>query len=105
MGTTLPTANTNFGGRTFIPGDLADPGEITVEFNFQPSPKATTTPPITDAAGSIVVTWLDSTGTAGGDWTCDGFCTAYSVDTPLEDVMTGSATFKLSGLAVITDDV
>lgn len=86
--------------REFKPGDLTDPGSITVEFLLD----ATTTPPFT-AVEAVVITFP---GGAGSVWTWalsgnqGGFLTDYSIDMPLEDVMTGSATLKLSGVVAIT---
>ncbi len=52
LGTTVPAAN-QYGGRTYIPGDLADPGTTTIEINFNPD----TLPPIGLAAETITITF------------------------------------------------
>lgn len=87
MGTAAPGDN-NFGNMTFIPGDLSDPGELSVEIHFNPD----TEPPIDQPAEAIVVTF-----NGGATWTTSGFLTNFDVGVPLEDKMTGTATVKFSG--------
>jgi hypothetical protein len=87
MGTALG-GTAEFGGHTFMPGDLADPGEITATFHFDPD----LTPPINSAAAAITITWPE-TGTFIGS----GFCTSFEINDPLEDVMTCTCTYKMTG--------
>lgn len=87
--------------KDFLAGDLTDPGAITVEFLLD----ATTTPPFA-AIETTVITFPGVTGQIW-TWTTAGdnkgaFLTDFSIDMPLEDVMTGSATLKLSGVVAIT---
>lgn len=77
--------------RTFISGDLYDPGEITLEGHFQP----TNALPTWGTAGSIVISFA-GVGTTNR-WTVSGFITEFSIGDPLEDIMTFSATFKCTG--------
>lgn len=89
-----------FGEKTFMPGDLVDPGELTVEMHFNPI----TDPPIGDATETMTLTFPtfsgDSTGTT---YACDGFFTDWEFSVPLEDKMVATATLKLSGNVTITD--
>ena len=80
----------NFGEDTYIPGDFADPGELTLELNFNPD----STPPVqqADVAATITVTW-----NGGATWACDGFMTGFELNCPMEEKMTCSATYKLTG--------
>ena len=97
MGITASPAT--FGGMDYIPGDLVDPGTLTVEGHFQPS----LTPPIEVAAGVLTLafagagSWAATTTSAG-----TAICTGFSVGVPFEDKMSFSATFKLSGGIDIT---
>jgi hypothetical protein len=75
---------------TFAPGDLVDWGEMTVEIAFNPA----TEPPIGEAAEAIVISFADSDTTT---WTFNGFMTAFSPSTPLEDRATASCTIKITG--------
>lgn len=90
MATAAAGAGT-FGNRTFIPGDLSDPGELTVQFHFNPD----TEPPIDQLAETWTVTIPGSTTPA--TWACSGFATNVDVSMPLEDKMVGTMTIKLSG--------
>lgn len=92
MGTAAPDP-TKFGNMTFMPGDLSDPGELSVELHFNPD----TEPPIDQVAEAITVTY-----NGGATWVTSGFMTNFEVGTPLEDKMTGSATLKISGNVTIT---
>ena len=78
---------------TFTPTDLYDPGGLEISFHFNPD----TDPPIDGAAEDITITF-----TSGATWAFSGFMTNYAASAPLEDKMTGSATFKASGDITIT---
>jgi len=84
------------GGRTFIPGDLYDPGELSVELNFEATDDVTT--PIAAAAETVTVTFPGS-----DTWAASGFMTSFEITDPLEDKMTASATIKFSGDITVTD--
>lgn len=81
------------GYKQFIPGNLADPGELEVEFNFQ----AEKTPPITNAAETITVTYNSDGAGSTSTWSASGFMTAFECEAPVEEVMKGTATIKFTG--------
>lgn len=88
--------------RTFIPGDLVDQGNLTLEIQFDPD----TTPPIKTATETITVTFpLSSGGTTAADWEFSGFGTSFEYGVPLEELMTGSLTVKVTGDITITAEV
>ena len=98
MGTAAPGAG-EIANKTFIPGDLTDPGEISIEIHFNPE----TTPPIDAAAEVITITWPLAAGQAvAGTWASSGFMTDFTITDPLEDKMTATATIKLSGPITLT---
>jgi hypothetical protein len=76
------------GGRTFIPGDLYDPGEIVAEVHLN----TTDVPEITGNAGALTITFPDAE-----TWSASAFMTGFEFTDPLEDKMTATATFKASG--------
>jgi hypothetical protein len=78
---------------TFEPGDLVNPGEFRMDFEFDPG----TTPPIDQAAEVITVTAKD-----GSTMVFTGFMTNYGGEISMDDKMTGSATVKISGEIVYT---
>lgn len=87
---------TNFAtttARTFIPGDLYDPGEIEVELAFQPDTEL----PLDQAAETVTITWPD-----GSTWAGSAFMRAGSITAPLEEKMTATATLKFSGAITVT---
>lgn len=97
------TPGTNFGNQTRIPAGTSDPGEISMEFNFDPDQ---TEPPTDFASTTIVVTWADG-GTVEdtANWAANGFCTAFSLSCATDEKMTCSCTYKLTGAVTMTDDV
>lgn len=88
--------------RTFIPGDLVDHGTLTLEIQFDPDDY----PPIKLAAETITVTFpLAGSGTAAAKWEFSGFATGFDYGVPLEELMTGSLTIKVTGDITKTDQV
>ncbi len=91
MGTTL--------NHTFMPGDLVDNGEITMEIHFDPSQ----TPPIHAAAETVTITWPVPAGlTNPATWAASCFCTGFRPGARLEELMTATVTLKVSGPVTIT---
>lgn len=98
-------ASSGFGSRTFIPGRLSDPGELTLSVQFDTGQADDTTqPPIELVAGVLVLTFPadPAIGTDPADWTNSlAFATSYEVTAEFETVITADVTFKLSGNVVI----
>ena len=86
--TNMATTNAT---KTFMPSDIYDPGELTVEMAMD-TDALDAPPPITAAAETVTVTFPDTSS-----WACSGFMTGFDVDIPMEDRITGTATLKLSG--------
>lgn len=80
------------GAMTFIPSDLIDYGELSVELNFDEGQ----TPPIDSAPESVVINFP-----SGTTWTFTGFLTSYSAEAPIDDRMTATATIKATGKITI----
>ena len=98
MGTSAAGA-TEIGQRTFIPGDLVDPGEISIELHFDPDQQ----PPIDQATETITISFPLVAGDATpADWACSGFMTDFELGVPLEDKMTATATLKITGNITLT---
>lgn len=87
MGLAAPSAGT-FGNKTFIPGDLSDPGGIDVEIHLNPD----TLPPIDAASGAFTITFP-----SGATWAGNGFMTGFKPTVPLEGVMTAKCKLKFTG--------
>lgn len=83
---TTTTATT--GGRTFIPSDTYDPGQLTVEIQFDTD----ASPPITSTAETVTVTWPDLE-----TWSAAGFLQDFSISAANEQVMTATAVVKFTG--------
>lgn len=87
------------GSKTFIPGDLVDPGEISIEGHFDPD----LTPPMESAAGTATITFpLPAGGLTKADWEASAIMSSFSLGVPLEDKMTFSATIKVTGEITLT---
>lgn len=85
--------------RTFIPGDLFDPGSISLDIQFDPD----TEPPWNGATETVTITFpLSSAGTTAADWEASGFMTSFDYGVPLEELMTGTMTVKLTGDITVT---
>lgn len=76
------------GGKTFMPGDLYDPGSLNVTIQFDTD----ASPPITSTAETVTVTWPDAE-----TWSASGFLTDFSVTAAKEEVMEATATIKFTG--------
>ena len=99
MGT--PVSPKTFGGKTWIPGDLVDPGELSVEGHFNPA----LAPPIEQAQGALTLVFPAGIATATNQtasWSAVASCTSFSMGDPMEDKMTFDATFKLSSTVTET---
>ena len=84
---------------TFIPGDLSDPGELSMEINFDPDDQ----PPINGAAETVTITFpLPAGGTTAATLASSAFVTGWEWATPFEDKMTATITLKLSGVSTWT---
>lgn len=89
--------------REFIPGDLADFGELTMEANIDPDLLDS----FKTAIGldqTMTLTFPTITGeTSGATMAGSGFVTGGSFNVPLEDKLSGSFTMKWSGDVTFTD--
>lgn len=88
------------GYREFIPA-LLDAGEVEIVYNLIPG----------NTADDVIVTHLESNTIRnyriefpnGAKFGFAAMCTAHQRATPMDDKMTGSATFKLTGKPTMTD--
>ena len=78
------------GGRDFIPSDLVDYGELSIEGAW-----AGTATPIASAAEVVTVTIGTTSGSKS--WVGVGFVTSWETGIPMDDVITYSLTIKCSG--------
>jgi len=76
--------------RSFMAGDLYDPGEIQVEMAFDPA----AAPPYGGAAETVTITFPAATPKT---WAATCFMSNFQATAPLEDKMTASFTLKVSG--------
>lgn len=78
--------------KTYMPGDLYDGGELTVEMAFVPATDMTV--PIAAVAEEVIITFPDSTTST---LTFDAFMIGFEESIPLEERMTATATLKVTG--------
>ena len=104
QGISRESINTSHHGSTiyhaFMPSDLVDPGELTMEFSFDPDEQ----PPVTSATETITITFpLPAGGVTAATLAASGFVTSWEWGAPLEEKMTATATIKWTGTPVWTD--
>jgi hypothetical protein len=76
------------GGHTKMPGDLYDPGDVSVGLQFDTG----TAPPILGTEETVTITFPD-----GETWAGQGFMRSFKVGVPMEDLMTADAVIAISG--------
>jgi hypothetical protein len=90
---------TTEGWMTFIPSDLKNAGELTVEISFDPDDA----PPITAAPETITVTHpIPAGGNTAATWACSGYMKSFGNAIPHDGKMTGTAVLKFSGKPTFT---
>jgi len=83
--------------REFIPG-MKDGGEVSFEFNSNPNgPSAAVLAAERDLEGQAEVLPRPILFRSGAYWSFNAFLTGWETDAPLDDKMTGTATFKITG--------
>ena len=89
--TTLATTT----AKTFIPSELFDGGNLEVEFLHETDEQ----PPYDGVAETITITFpKESSGSSvAGSVAFSGFMTNYSWTAPMGELVTGSATIKVTG--------
>ncbi len=84
--------------RSYIPADLVEPGEISCEVEFD----VQALPPISGAAATLVIVWGSGATLKTWTWTNGAFMTSYKGGAKTGERMTGSATFKLTLMPVVS---
>lgn len=88
------------GWREFCPG-LKDAGEVSLEINFDPDEDVPHS--IED---TLTITWpLPSGATTPATWSCLAHLSSYEPSATLEENLSASVTFKLSGQPTFVDSV
>jgi hypothetical protein len=77
--------------KSFIAGDLNDPGEVELEIFHE----ATATIPAIGSAATLIIFWG---GGAVNDWSGSAIMTGYEPTAPLEGLMTATIKFKMTGI-------
>ena len=92
-------SGTSGGWRTFQPSDLKNPGEVSVELQFDPDAE----PPIEAAAETVTVTFpIPPGGNTAATWACSGYLRSMSAAVPYDGKMTATAVIKFSGEPTFT---
>lgn len=88
------------GYRTYIPGDLIEPGGFSFRINYDTDVQ----PPIADVAEVITLTFNPAVGeTVGATLVCTGFLTSWTWANPIDDRRTANIDVKFTGVPVWTD--
>lgn len=86
------------GGKEFLASSMYDPGEVACEVHFDPSLRTTIMGAMTNdsTAQALVITYPNG-GTATTAWSAYGYLTGFDITASKEELMTATATVKLSG--------
>lgn len=88
-----------FGSKTFLAGDLVDPGSVTIEGHLNPD----TVVPIEGASETITITFPVSTGApTAAKWVFPGQVISFDATVPLEELMSFTMEIKAVGPIVVT---
>lgn len=85
--------------REFVAG-LTDPGEVSLELNFVPGTAAASTLLAEFDDRNVNEYRITFPDTSTFDF--DGFCTGFSTEDPIDDKMSATATYKITGKPVLT---
>jgi len=88
-----------FGNATYIPGDISQPGTLSLTHHLNPD----TTVPIDLVAETWTLTWPKAAGDAtAATWAASGFATDYSTSAAIDEVMEATLVIQLTGNVTIT---
>jgi len=93
---------TTNGWRTYIPGDLKDPGTMTCELLFNPG-NLTGYKTIVSSTKETFTFTSPTAGTSTATFACSGFATSASIAIPMDDMMAATITIKFSGEPTVTN--
>ena len=90
------------GGRTYLEGDLYDPGTIECEFQMDDAPngKVADVEALLQLPAAAFTVQMDS---GQGKWTGTAFATDLNWNFPLEELATGTLTLKVTGNITTAD--
>lgn len=94
FGSTLPSGARQVGGRTFTPGKLVDPGELTLQIQYDP----TLDIPLGSGDVAEAITIQPPSGMAGSAITGSGFIRSARIGLPLEGLATATIVVKFTGI-------
>jgi len=94
FGSTQPSSARQVGGRTFIPGKLADPGELTLQIQYDPTADL----PIGSADVAETITLTPPSGMASNTISGSGFMRSFRLGMPLEALATATIVVKFTGI-------
>lgn len=90
------------GSKTFLAGDLTDPGSVTLTGHFNPD----TVPPLEGDAETVTITFPPNSGViTPASWAFSGQVISYDPSIPLEDKMTFTMEVKAVGPITVTAGV
>ncbi len=99
MSTAQPSAG-EVGNMTFLPGDLVDPGQLDITFQF----KTNEQPPMSAVAELVTLTWALGAGDAvAASLAGQGFFISFEITADLDEIMEATASIKFTGPLTWTD--
>lgn len=106
LGSSVATSGT-YGGKTYVASDLQDPGEIQIEGHLDTALSAADSPELVSLVAETVTITLPQTGSeTAAKEAASGFCTSFEWNAGgYDELITFTATIKLTGLVTVTDAV
>jgi hypothetical protein len=96
LASTLPVGSNQFGGRTYIPTTLADPGSMTMTLNFDPEIEL---PPLNNAPEFIRIEFPTPPGlTTPASFRGQAFITSSPITIRVQELIQGTITMKAIGI-------
>ena len=93
------TTNTAFGSIAWVPGELTDAGELSIDISFDPSQ----TPPLIEAPAELVTIEFPAVGALStAKWSASMFATGYEWSGMKEERIEGRLTMKIAGVVTMT---
>lgn len=84
------------GGKDFLASSMYDPGEVSVEVHFDPAQKPVSVL-TNDSSNQALIIQYPSGGASTQTWSAYGYLTGFEITASKEELMTATATIKLSG--------
>ena len=90
--------------KAFLPAGVYDPGEVSLDLNFDEDDAAHTVLVADVKTGTtrVLIVQFQNGTAATGEWSCNAFLTSFEPSGTLEDKLAASCAFKCTGDVTVT---